>query len=232
MTASPGITRLEPLGRRGLRVRIHLDVGEPFEVTLESVERARIGVGDKLSPDARRDLLDADADVRVREAALNLLSYRTRTRHELKSRLRQKGFATPRVETCLDRLEGKGLIDDGAVAAAIVRDRLHHRPRGRARLTAELRAKGVDTELALEAIERVFEDEGASDAGLAREAAEAWIVRQGSATRGALGGGHTPQRDKAKRRLYGYLARRGFRGDALAEAVGHAEQLAREAGTG
>jgi len=227
----PRITRLEPLPPRGLRVRVHLDEGEPFEVTLEALERCKLGTGDRLSQDARRELGDIDADVRVREAALNLLSHRARTRRELETRLRQKGHPVARIRPCLDALESKGLLDDGAVAAAFVRDRLHHRPRGRSRLVSELRAKGVDADLAGEAIERVFEDEDVSDAALARESAEGWVTRQGASTLEALAAdGHTPERDKARRRLYGYLARRGFRGDALGAALEHAEGLARRRG--
>jgi regulatory protein len=225
-SARPVITRIEPQRPRGLRVLVHVDAGEPFEVTLEALERSRLGVGDPLPPDACRDLLEADADVRVREAALNLLSHRARTRRELKTKLRQKGFGAARIDACLDRLETRGLLDDQAVAAAFVRDRLRHRPRGTARLVTELRAKGLDSDTALETIERVFDDEGASDAELAREAAEGWIRRQGAATVAALVDDPGPARDKARRRLYGYLARRGFRGDALNVAMDRAVEVA------
>ncbi len=206
---------------------IHLDDdSEPFEVTLEALERSRLGVGDSLAPDARRNLLEADADVRVRDAALNLLSHRARTRHELSTKLRQRAFAKERIDACLDRLEQRGLLDDDAVAAAFVRDRLRHRPRGKARLVSELRAMGVDGDSASETIDRVFADEGANDVDLARETAEAWIRKQGARMVIALSGDHGPERDKARRRLHGYLARRGFRGDALSTALDHAARLA------
>jgi regulatory protein len=228
LTAPPRITRLEPLGPRGLDVLVHLEGTDPFEVTLEALERSRLGVGDRLSEDARKELAELDADVRVREAALHLLSFRARTRKELETRLRQKGFPVGRIRPCLDSLEGKGLLDDEAVAAAFVRDRLRHRPRGRSRLVSELRAKGVDADLASEATRQVFEDEEVTDSGLARAEAERWIRRQGAATLAALARDHhTRERDKARRRLHGYLARRGFRGDALTAALEHAKRLAR-----
>jgi regulatory protein len=229
LTPPPRITRLEPLAPRGLRVRVHLEGAEAVEVALEALERCKLGAGDLLSEDARRELADLDADIRVREAALHLLSHRARTRRELERRLRQKGFPAARIRPCLDGLEGKGLLDDEAVAAAFVRDRLRHRPRGRSRLVSELRAKGVDADLAAEAIERVFEDEEVTDGGLATEAVEGWMSRQGDATVAALATvGRTSEREKARRRLYAYLARRGFRGEALNEALEHAERLARE----
>jgi len=228
VTPPPLITRVQPLRPRGLRVMIHLDEGEPFEVMLEALERSRLGVGDALPPDLLHHLLNVDVDIRVRHAALNLISYRARTRAELRRRLRQKGFRPARIDPCLDRLQEKGFIDDEAVAGAFIRDRLRHRPRGKARLSAELRAKGVNGDLAKRTIDLVFEAEETSDVALAREVAEKWVVRQNATLLESLAGAdNSADRGKALRRLNGYLARRGFRGEALGEARRRALELAK-----
>ena len=214
------ITRIQPLRPRGLKVLIHTDCGEPFEVTLEALERNRLGVGDSLPEDRRHHLLNNDADVRVRDSALNLLSYRMRTRSELKRRLRQKDFRPDRIDLCLDQLEAKGLLNDEATAAAFVRDRLRHRPRGRARLSSELRAKGLNADLAHRVIDDVFEATGTDDLSLARQVAEGWLRRQNRDVVKALSDTSRSQdREKARRRLYGHLTRRGFRSDALRVAI-------------
>ena len=228
--ADPTITRVEPLRPRGLKVLLHLDDGEPIEITLEALERSRLGVGDPLPSKRRRLLMDEDAEVRVRDAALNLISYRARTRAELRRRLHQKGFSPARIDPCLDRLQLKGFIDDEAVAAAFVRDRLRHRPRGKIALSSELRAKGVEGDLAQRTIDAVFDTEEIDDTGLARSVAESWVRRQSSAMLEALAStGHSPERDKARRRLAGFLQRRGFRGDALSIGIEHATFTARTA---
>lgn len=227
---TPTITRVEPLRPRNLEVRLHLDRGDPIEIMLETLERARLGVGDPLPSDRRHHLLNDDADIRVRHAALNLLSYRARSRTELGRRLRQKGFRPARVDLCLDRLEEKGFLDDGAVAEAFVRDRLRHRPRGRAALRSELRAKGIESGLAEHAIERVFDEADVDDPGLARSVAEGWVARQSADTLASLTEpGRSPERDRARRRLTGYLSRRGFRGNALRTGIAVAEEEARRA---
>lgn len=224
----PTVTRIEPLRPRGLRVRLHLDRGDPFDVALEALEKARLGVGDPLPDPARNRLLDADADVRVRDAALNLLSYRARTRSELRRRLVAKDFRPARVDTCLDRLEERGLLDDRAVAAAFVRDRLRHRPRGPNRLAQELRAKGVAGDVAGQVVEQVLADEEVTEMDLAREVAEGWVARQGDRLLEALvRSDRSPDAQKARRRLHGYLARRGFRGAALGRAMDVAAETAR-----
>ena len=226
--SNPLITRIQSLRPRGLKVLIHTDCDEPFEVTLEALERNRLGVGDPL-PEARRHLLlNDDADVRVREAALNLLSYRMRTRSELKRRLRQKDFRPARIDLCLDQLEAKGFLNDEAAASAFIRDRLRHRPRGKARLSSELRSKGLDTDTVNRVINDVFENEGTDDLLLARQVAEGWLRRQNQDTIKTLADtAHSQSREKVRRRLYGHLTRRGFRGDALRTAIEETIEAAR-----
>ena len=228
MFKNPLITRVQPLTPRGLRVLVHVEGTEPFEVMLEALEGSRLGVGDPLPSDKKHALLNSDADIRVRDAALNLISYRARTRMELQRRLRQKGFPPARIDLCLDWLGDRGFVDDAAVAASFVRDRLRHRPRGRARLSSELRAKGVHGDRATQTIDQVFEDEGTDDTAIARAVAEKWVARQGTAVLAALATeGRSEKRDRARRRLHGYLARRGFRSEALAAATQLAIEAAR-----
>ncbi len=216
----PLVLRLEPLPPRGLRVRVHLERAEPLEVALEALERVGLGLGDPLTPTLRHHIEDADQEIRVREAALSLLSHRALTRAELGRKLRVKGFRPARVAACLDRLEARGLLDDSAVASAFVRDRLRHRPRGRTRLTAELRSKGVPADLAGHVVDTVLDEEHTTELELAARAARAWIKRQPEPVISALAAGdRSPEAMRARRRLYGYLGRRGFGGSALTRAM-------------
>lgn len=229
MPEPPVITRIQPLRPRGVEVVLHLDRGEPLEIMLEALERHRLGVGDALPSDRRHHLLNDDADLRVRHAALDLLSYRARTRTELRRRLRQKGFRPARIDPCLDKLAEKGFIDDESVAASFVRDRLRHRPRGRAALSRELRAKGVAREVIDRTLDQVFHVEGVDDRALAVSVAERWVARQSTETLDALvARDRGEERAKARRRLVGYLSRRGFRGDILTAGIDRAVELASE----
>lgn len=222
------ITRMEPLRPRGLRVRIHLERGEPLEVALEAVERTGLGPGAPLPSSARARLLDADDEIRIREAALTLLSHRARTRAELRRKLTGKGFSAARVDPCLDRLQERGLLDDEAVAAAFVRDRIRHRPRGKVLLTGELRAKGVADGVARRVVDDVLEDEAIDEDALARRILEGWLRRQGPGTLEALArDDRAPESERVRRRLRGYLGRRGVGGAALGSALAWALEEAR-----
>ena len=98
-------------------------------------------------------------------------------------------------------------MDDSSFAESFVRDRVRFKPRGARRLAQELRAKGVDAETAHEAIGEVMEREEISDLELAREVAAKWPRRAGEEPQGA------------RRRLYGFLARRGFGAETIREVM-------------
>lgn len=204
------ITRVErKRGGRG-RVVLHVD-GEPrLEVAADVARDAGVRQGDDVAAADIAALEEADLRHRVREAALRLLAARARSRAELRRRLLARKLPEAVVEETLDALASSGLIDDDAFARAFVRDRVRLRPRGRAGLEAELRARGVARGAAEAAVAEVFDDEAVSDGSLAREAAAAWLRRTPVALLRKARAGDVEAREKARRRLHGYLGRRGF----------------------
>lgn len=206
--------------KRGERVQVELDDGRSLNVDAEVVLRAGLRKGDPLDEALEAQLLDSDLRARARSAALSLLSARARSRRELKDRLRRKDFPPGVVADCLDALEEAGWLDDAAFARSMVRDRLRLRPRGPGRMTQELRSKGVSEEVAREAVADVFAEEEVSVSALALEVARGWLRRQPAATRQALlADEFSAPRDKARRRFFAFLARRGFSGTVARTAL-------------
>jgi hypothetical protein len=77
-------------------------------------------------------------------------------------------------------------------------------------------------------VHAVLEEEALSEDALARKVLEGWMKRQGPAALRALAASEpTPERERLRRRLHGYLARRGFQGPALSAALDAARALAR-----
>jgi regulatory protein len=215
------VASVEPLDPSGLRLRLTLDDGsEPLELATEALERSGVGLGDPVDDEDRARLVDADVHVRARDAALELLARRPYSRQELRRRLLRRGFQRGVVEASLSALESMKLVDDGAFARSFVRDRLRLRPRGKRRLSQELREKGVEATTIDGAVADVFSEQALSEDGLAREAALAWLARQRPDVRSALARrDRSPERERATRRLGGFLARRGFGGEAARQAV-------------
>lgn len=197
------ITALEVQKNDPNRVNLHIDGEFRLGLAAEVAWSAHLHVGDEIRAEQLADLERRDAAWKAREAALALLSFRPRTRIELQRRLKEKGYAPDVAEETVDALVGMGLVDDSSFAEMFVRDRVRLRPKGARQLTQELRAKGVDVETAQAAVGEVMEREDASETDLARRAAARWRPRTGE----------EPLR--ARRRLHGFLARRGFGGDAI-----------------
>jgi regulatory protein len=150
---------------------------------------------------------DVDPVAAARDICLRLLTDRARTRHELAQALRQKGVPDDAAEQVLSRFDEVGLIDDAAFAGQWVRSRHRSRGLGRRAIAQELRRKGVDAEIAGEALAEV---DGAAEEQRARELVDRKLrsMRVDS----------PDDRVVAARRLVGMLARKGY-GGGLAYGV-------------
>lgn len=102
---------------------------------------------------------DADAESVARVILLDQLTGRARSRKELADKLAQKHVPEDLASSLLDRFEAVGLVDDAEFARLWVEGR--HASRGLAprALAQELRRKGVDDEVAREALEQIDTDE-------------------------------------------------------------------------
>jgi regulatory protein len=144
---------------------------------------------------------DADPVAAARDICLRLLTDRARTRHELAQALRRKDIPDDAAEQVLGRFDEVGLIDDAAFAGQWVRSRHRSGGLGRRAIAQELRHKGVDDEIAGEALAEV---DGEAEEQRARQLVDKKLrsMRLGSAE----------DRVVAARRLVGMLARRGYGG--------------------
>ena len=201
------ISAIEPQKHHLERVNVYVDGAFRVALAREVVLRAGLHAGDEVIESRLDELAAEDQLWKARDSALNLLSFRARTGAELRRRLREKAFPEEVVERCVAELVERGLVDDSAFAETFVRDRVRLRPSGARRLAQELRAKGVDADTAGEAIRDVLHTEEVSELELARAAVARWARRPGE------------DRDKARRRLHGFLARRGFGGDTVREIM-------------
>jgi regulatory protein len=133
-----------------------------------------------------------------------MLTDRARTRHQLAEVLAEEQVPPEVIEGVLDRLEELRLIDDAAYAEAFVRTRARAGVARRS-VSRELRSKGIadeDAEPALAAVDPA--DERATAVRLARTRA-ARTVGLPELTR--------------KRRLAGFLARKGYGSDVVSDVI-------------
>lgn len=138
----------------------------------------------------------------ARAVCLRLLTARARTRAELEGHLAKRGYPDDVSSTVIDRLTQVGLIDDEDFAEQWVRSRRVNAGKGKRALAAELRTKGVDSEVI---------DAALADIDADAERARAEQLVRDKLRREKLG--NPDDRDaetKVARRLVGMLARRGY----------------------
>ena len=154
----PTITAIRPQ-KRGSRVNLFLD--GRFAFALGKMTAQGLEAGKELSPEQVQALARKDALERARDFSLRLLSYRPRSEKEVRERLGRHGFPPETVEETIARLKDQGLLDEGAFARFWREGRETSSPRSRRLIELELRRKGIDPELAREAVQDLDEEESA-----------------------------------------------------------------------
>lgn len=142
------------------------------------------------------------------ERALNLLGFRARSVAELRRKLIDKGAPRPEVDEVIARLIDQKLLDDRDFARQFARTKITGAGASRVRILQELRRKGVASDVAERALEELGEAEGIDPGNSIRRVAEKkWksLGKLDAFTR--------------RRRLYAFLARRGFRPDEIRDAI-------------
>jgi len=156
---------------------------------------------------------EGGTEAQAKDACLRLLTDRARSRSELETKLSGRGFEPEIITTVLDRLQEIGLIDDADFANQWVHSRHTYSGKGKRALAVELRLKGIDQDVASEALSQIDpEDE--------RERAAELVRRK-------LKNKPVDDRDKVTRRLVSMLARKGYSAGMSYEVV-KAEMAAAE----
>lgn len=91
---------------------------------------------------------------RAKERALYLLEYRDHSRKELVDKL-CRNVPSEIAEDVANRMQELGLVDDWAYAKKLAKALMVGKKRGTRRVVFEMQKKGIDAEMALEAIEQL-----------------------------------------------------------------------------
>jgi len=201
------ISGIIPAQRPAGRFAVVVDGRERAVLSLDAIERLGLVVGRSVAGLEEAIALES-ARLHSYDRALNMLALRARSSSELARSLVRKGEEKPHVDWAIARLLEQGLLDDAAFARALTRSRVVGGKRSRRRVEQELARKGVSRTVAGEAIDDVFEDEAVDQRAIVQEAARKKL-------RSLAGLEPAVQR----RRLYAFLARRGYDLDDIRAAI-------------
>lgn len=140
--------------------------------------------------------------------ALDLLSQRPYTARDLRRKLVQKEIPPDEADAVIQRLTEAGLIDDAKYALAYARSKMLGSGASRRRIKQDLARKGVKGDVAAEAVEQVIVDEEVDTKAVIERAARKKLASMGDLEPLVL-----------RRRLFGFLARRGYDPDEILEVT-------------
>jgi regulatory protein len=204
----PVITAIVPHPRRPGRFAVAIDGSDAATVGIDGIERLALRVGVEVTERLAAGLADETGAVAVYDRAVRLLAGRGYAIAELSRRL-VRGGADPRyVPIAIERLVASGALDDAEYARSLTRSRVRSKGTSARRVKQELSRHGVSADVAAEAVEEVFVEE---------EVDETAVVEQLARRRAETMRGLDPM--VRRRRLYAYLARRGYDADDVRRAV-------------
>jgi regulatory protein len=191
--------------------------------TQDEAERAAAPWANSLAPSVEGDPVpdvqmqgrEPDPHDVARQIVLRQLAMAPRSRAQLGQKLAQRGCPADVAAAVLDRMTEVGLVDDEAYAQMLVRSQQAGRGLAKLALARELRTKGIEDDLADEALASISEEDE-------RDRARALVDKKLRAMHG-LG------IEVQTRRLAGMLARKGYSPrvtyavirDAIADAPEH-----------
>lgn len=194
------ITALKLQKKNRQRVNVYLD-GE-FAFGLSRISAGWLHLGQELSEEKISELKAQDAFEVAYQRALNFMKFRERSAYEIRRNLKKDAVPEDIIEQVIDRLIQAKLLDDGRFVRMWIENRNEFRPRSLRALRIELRQHGIDDELIDKSLKTVDEYE------LAYKAATKYA-----------NGHQNLEWEEFRRKLYGYLGRRGFTYGTSAEVI-------------
>ena len=195
------VTKLEPVTK--MKYKVFLD--EEFAFVLYKGELSRYGIreGVQVEEELHRKIMDEIILKRAKLRAMHLLEDMDRTELGLRDKLKQGLYPQEAIEGAVQYVKSFGYIDDLQYARRFIESR--KQMKSRREIYAQLCSKGVASELIEIAFEDCYETGGEKDAILQ-------LIRKKRVD---------PARatEEEMRKLYGYLARKGFRYDDIRQVI-------------
>lgn len=200
------ITRITEQKRRSNRRSVYIDGDFAFGCNVNVIARFRLREGMTIDDDLRRRIEEGEVRQEAFDHATRLLGMRMQSERELRTKLGRKDYGSRVIDAVIENLKRLNYVDDEKFAADRAKDQATLKKHGKARAVQELMKAGVSRELADKATTQAYED-------VDPRVSAVEVAKKKAATLSRY------DRDTAKRRLIGFLQRRGFDYETVQYAV-------------
>ena len=160
------------------------------------IPKLGLRVGLEIETEVLQKLIQTDEGMRAKNCALELLSSQSYSKNQMIYQLEQKGFGAEAIDMTLQDLEQLGHIKDEDFAKKWIARRQRSKPKGKKMLQHELANHSIDKTTVDRVLAEIHDTE---------EINRAWQLAQKQVKRY-----QSLAPEVAKRRLHGFLLRRGF----------------------
>lgn len=180
------------------RMVVWIEEEYSFELSVEEVRNAELSEGDELTVERQQKLIEQDKLQDAKSVALNYISYKPRTKYEVRRRLEREEYPENLIEDVIAYLESLEYLDDHSYARLFAEERFSSKGYGPYRVRQDLRKRGVKSDIIDQALGEVFDRVSVKEEAL-RQAKKRWP---------RLSYEEDPR--KRKKKLSDFLARRGY----------------------
>ena len=200
------ITDIQVQKKHPSRRSIFLD-GEFFcGVSEEVAVKFNLKAGTEIDEDKLKELIQEEELSKAKNYVYRILARRIYTGKEIRDKLIERGYIDTVIQEVIATMERYGYVNDEVYAEEWIQSRMKSKPKGKIALRQELARKGIDKSIIENALGQAFD--GSSESDMALELAQRKISSY--------------SRDEpavARRKLQGFLLRRGFGYEAVKDAI-------------
>ena len=139
------------------RYTIKFKSGDILGVSRDSLISYNLTVGQKVSSDLLSNIGNYERLQSIKYKALNYLSYRPRSRREVKTSLLKKGFSQNDIDKVLEELVTKGYLDDLSFAKTYARYLIKTKRLGRIAVTNRFFAHNINQETLKPILDKLYD---------------------------------------------------------------------------
>ena len=200
----PTITSIKPQ-KNGKRVNVYLDDKFGFGLDLQTYLKEGIRVEQVLSDEEVRQIVKRGELQSTYDKILLFASLRPRSEKEFLTWLKKHKVHQSIHEELFNRLKRLELMDDKKFASWWIEQRIQFKTKSKRELTQELKFKGIDKNI----IDKTLAEENVNERSAAKKLMEKkerlWKKYEGY---------------ERRKRIYGYLASKGFGPEVIREILG------------
>lgn len=195
------VTKLEPVTKT--KYKVYLEDQFAFVLYKGELLRYKIQEEHDLSQESITEIKTEILVKRAKLRALHLLNYMDRTEENLRGKLKRDLYPEDIIEQAMQYVKSFGYIGDADYARRFIENRKN--AKSRLEIKMALLQKGVSKEIVQSALDESYDRQG-----------EMVAIRKLAARKGYS---EETSTDAEKKKLYGYLLRKGFRHEDIRQVI-------------